>query len=211
MMSNSNPELFNPFGAYMLKHELHPSLFNIISNEVDRVRNKLNDESFVLQNNFSDYLAGKNSYQIKVDPNFLYDNDITDYFLSLGKYYIQSVGAPYHRITMGSVWINYTYKGDFNPIHTHDSLLSGVIYIKQDEGITREQNEGSHGRATSGIPGMTHFVHDLNYHPFNKFTYSNPFVAGELLMFPSWLTHWVNPFVTDGERVTLAFNILESK
>jgi uncharacterized protein (TIGR02466 family) len=177
---------------------------------VDSVHGQLNNEEFIREHNFAEYLAGKNSHQIKIDQKFLHENDISSYLLSLGHHYINTVGAPFPNIKMGSVWINYSYKGDFNPIHTHDSLLSGVMYIHQDDGITEEQERGSHSRATSSIPGMTHFVHDLNYHPFNKFTYSNPFVKGELLMFPSWLTHWVNPFVTDGERITVAFNILEA-
>lgn len=205
-----NPELFNPFGCYLLKHEVPESIFKVLSDEVDSVRSQLKDKNFVEQHNFSEYLAGKNSFQIKVDREFLVKHDIESYVMSLGQFYIQQVGAPFPNICMGSLWINFGYKGDFNPIHTHDSLLSGTIYIHQDEGIMQEMEAGSHGRATSSIPGMTHFAHDLNYHPFNRFTYSNKFEKGKMIMFPSWLTHWVNPFNTDGERVTVAFNILEA-
>lgn len=205
-----NPELFNPFGCYLLSHQVPETIFKTLCDEVDSVRSQLKDENFLKQNSFSEYLAGKNSHQIKVDRNFLIKHDIESYVLSLSQYYIQQIGAPFPEIKMGSLWINYGYKGDFNPIHTHDSLLSGCFYIHQDDNIMQEMEAGSHGRATSSIPGMTHFVHDLNYHPFNRFTYANKFEKGKLIMFPSWLTHWVNPFQSDGERVTIAFNILEA-
>ncbi len=204
-----NPELFNPFGCFLLKHKVPDEIFNALTDEVDSVRGQLKDVEFVVKNNFTKYLAGRNSYQIRLDNKYAIEKNIYSYIMSLGEYYLQQVGIQ-KNIRMGSIWINYGYKGDFNPIHTHDALLSGVIYMSQDDDITKEQEEGSHGRATSGIPGMTHFVHDLNHSSLNRFTYSNRFVKGELLMFPSFLTHWVNPFQTDGERVTIAFNILEA-
>lgn len=205
----SQPELFNPFGTFLLKHKIPESVFTALVNETDSVRDKLKNEEYVNRNNFTDYLAGRNSYQIKMCCDYMSKNNIDSYILSLGEHYINILGAPFPKIKMGSTWINYGYKGDFNPIHTHDALLSGCFYIKQDDGIMKEQENNFSGRSASGIPGMTHFVHDLNSHPFNRFTYSNKFIEGEMIMFPSWLTHWVNPFQTDGERVTIAFNILE--
>jgi hypothetical protein len=203
-----NPELFNPFGCFMLKHKVPDEIFSSLKEEVDIVRACLNDPTFIKENNFGDYLAGRNSYQIRLNDKVGYEKNIYSYVMSLGSYYLEQIGIA-KNIRMGSIWINYGYKGDFNPIHTHDALLSGCFYIHQDEGIMQEQEAGSHGRATSGIPGMTHFVHDLNHSPLNRFTYGNKFIVGELIMFPSFLTHWVNPFQTDGERVTVAFNILE--
>ena len=209
MENISQPELFNPFGTFLLKHKIPKNIFNALLEESNSVREKIKDEEYVNENNFTEYLAGRNSFQIKMSREYMRQNDIDSYILSLGEHYIRSLNAPFPKIKMGSTWINFGYKGDFNPIHTHDALLSGCFYIHQDEGIMQEQNVGSHGRGTSGIPGMTHFVHDLNSHPFNRFTYSNPFVAGEMILFPSWLTHWVNPFQFNGERITIAFNILE--
>ena len=31
--------------------------------------------------------------------------------------------------------------------------------------------------------------------------------TGELVMFPSWLNHWVHPYWGEGERISIAFNI----
>lgn len=205
-----NPELFNPFGCYLLKHKVPDSVFSFLLAEVDSVRAQLKDEEFVKKNNFADYLAGRNSFQIKIDRNYLDKHDVSSYTLSLAQHYIQQTGSPAYNIKMGNVWINYAYKGDFNPIHSHDSLLSGCFYMSQSDDIMKEQEEGSNNRGTSGIPGMTHFVHDLNYQRFNKYSYSNKFENGYMIMFPSWLTHWVNPFQSDGERVTVAFNVIEA-
>lgn len=206
----NNPELFNPFGCFLLTHKVPDSVFAALQSEVDSVRAQLKDENFVTQNSFSDYLAGKNSYQIKIDKEYLDKHDISSYIMSLGHYYVQQTNTPFPNLKMGSTWINYGYKGDYNPIHSHDSLLSGCFYISQSDDIMKEQEKEGNTRGTSGIPGMTHFVHDLNYHPFNKFSYSNKFNPGYMILFPSWLSHWVNPFQSDGERVTIAFNIREA-
>lgn len=207
----NSPEIFNPFGCNVMIHQTPDIIMKALNDEVDSVRSQLGDKEFVNQNNFAEYLAGKNSYQIKIDPSYLQKTDIESYILSLARYYIDNSGSPwpYQNIKLGSVWINYAYKGDFNPIHTHDALLSGFFCISASEGIMEEQRQGSTGRASSGIPGMTHLVHNLENKPFNKFSYSSEFKPGKVIMFPSWLTHWVNPFETDGERVTVAYNVLE--
>ena len=64
------------------------------------------------------------------------------------------------------------------------------------------------GRSSFNEPGTTNFVHSLNNHPLNKFTYVNQFEKQKLLLFPSWLSHWVNPNNLDDKRITVAFNIL---
>ena len=31
------------------------------------------------------------------------------------------------------IWMNFTYKGDDNPIHNHAGNLSSIIYVKDDD------------------------------------------------------------------------------
>lgn len=203
----NHPELFNPFGTNLLKHKLHDEFFRLISEETEMVRLMLGDDEFVKQNSHAEYLAGKNSYQIRMDYEFIKKITLDSYLLSLGEYYVSSYEQKAN-LQLGSVWINYTYAGDVNPLHTHDALLSGVIYIKQDQSIYEEMKSFD-GRNKHGMPGATHFVHKLDMHRFDNNSYTNVTEPGELLMFPSWLTHYVNSHHCEGERITIAFNILE--
>jgi len=205
LYSMSSVELFNPFGCYMLRHQIPQSTFDQINNEVEFVRQNLNDESFVSLYDMSKSLAGQNCYQIRMRDSFLKQSKLEAYILNLGQLYLQNKNLKSNNLSLGNVWINYAYKGNFNPIHNHDSLLSGVIYIKQD-GSDVSLNANSRTGPTS--QGMTNFAYSLNNHPLNNFTYSNSFENRQILMFPSWLTHWVNPFLNEGERITIAFNIL---
>ena len=73
-------------------------------------------------------------------PDLLDRIGLDNYLLSLGDFYLQQHGQQ-QDLQMGSTWINFGYEGDINPIHTHDALLSGVIYVKQDESVFEEMKE----------------------------------------------------------------------
>lgn len=205
----NDPQIFNPFGSNLLKHQVPDTVFTTLAQEVENIRPYLNDQAFIEKYNMSDYLAGHNSYQVKLPAEFLKANDIESYLLSIGQYYCQSHGIE-KSLKLGSVWINYAYRGDFNPIHNHDALLSGVIYVIQDQKINDEMDSVTNFRQMTAIPGATHFVYKTDHNMFDKTFYTNRSEPGQLLMFPSWLSHFVNPFNSDSERVSIAFNILEN-
>ncbi len=76
------------------------------------------------------------------------------------------------------VWINYSYKGNYNPRHTHTGFLSGVIYLQNED--------------------YTHFTNlDFKYKG-NK---------GDMIIFPSSTPHEVKKQEKDYERITFAFNV----
>jgi len=80
------------------------------------------------------------------------------------------------------VWLNYSYKGNKQTYHTHSGSVSGVIYLKNND----EQ--------------PTVFK-DINFNYSGK--------SGEMIMFPSELGHEVLEKTTEGERITIAFNIIK--
>jgi uncharacterized protein (TIGR02466 family) len=206
LFNSSTVEMFNPFGCFFLRHKLPEDTYNILEQEVDSVKQNLNDSIFVEVTDFSPNLVGKNSYQIKMNQLVLKNSRLSDYILNISNQYLKNQNLSPTNLRLGNVWINYCYKGDYNPIHNHDSLLSGVIYIRQDEETFNDVEVNN--RAGPDLPGMTHFVYSLNNSPLNKFTYFNKFEKQQVLLFPSWLNHWVNPYNGEGERITIAFNVL---
>ena len=95
-------------------------------------------------------------------------------------------------------WINRYYAGDQTPIHHHDSILSGVIFLK----IPGEINHQS----TNKLNGKLQFVYgEENIFCPNLWTPEQE--DGMILLFPSWLNHLVYSNNLAKERRTLSFNL----
>jgi hypothetical protein len=112
---------------------------------------------------------------------------------------------------LDSCWVNFQKKYEFNPVHTHDGLLSFVIWINIP--YTNEDELKNTSVKYSGYPvaGTFSFLYNtcLGYiteHiiPADK-TYENTF-----LLFPSRLNHCVYPFYSsDDYRISVSGNFVE--
>lgn len=99
-------------------------------------------------------------------------------------------------------WMNANPKGAFNAPHTHPGAhWSGVYYVSQPE-------------VEDGNSGMIEFLDPRTDLPHWRILKAAPFrlkkklrpQPGEMILFPSYLVHWVYPNETEGERVSIAFN-----
>ncbi len=99
-------------------------------------------------------------------------------------------------------WMNANPPGGFNAPHTHPGAhWSGVYYVSQPE-------------IEEGTSGMIEFLDPRSDLPNWRLLQAPSFrlkrklrpAAGEIVMFPSYLLHWVYPNETDEERVSIAFN-----
>lgn len=99
-------------------------------------------------------------------------------------------------------WMNANPPGGYNAPHTHPGAhWSGVYYVSQPD-------------VESGTSGMIEFLDprtDLPHWRLLKapaFSMKKKFrpEVGEMVLFPSYLVHWVYPNETDEERVSIAFN-----
>ena len=102
-------------------------------------------------------------------------------------------------------WINMNRPGDFNVLHCHPGcFLSATYYVKVPEGMKGGEIVFRDPRgpavAMYETPGI-----DL---PWVGSGLGIPFTptTGQLLLFPSWLEHRVEPFSGPGERISIAFN-----
>jgi uncharacterized protein (TIGR02466 family) len=116
---------------------------------------------------------------------------------------------PGTRKLLLSAWANINRDRNYNRPHVHpNSHWSGVYYVdvgKPDPAIVPngciEFVDPRNVAAAAEVPG---------------FTFGDPFYItpepGLMIIFPSWLYHWVMPFYGSGERISIAFNaLLESK
>ena len=100
-------------------------------------------------------------------------------------------------IQLDSSWFIINHKNNWNSPHTHmPAQWSGVLYLS-----VNESNAGTEG-------GRIIFVDPIPLGP----VYRNPINAiiqpqeGLMLIFPSYLTHMVEPHFSDEKRISLSFN-----
>lgn len=100
-------------------------------------------------------------------------------------------------------WVNLLRQGAYNTPHSHpDSMWSGVYYV----------DVGSHPAAypTSGViefldPRCAVEMISLPGEPFREKYTVHP-ESGMLVLFPSWLYHYVHPYQGEDARISISFN-----
>jgi uncharacterized protein (TIGR02466 family) len=103
-----------------------------------------------------------------------------------------------------TAWANVARHGHYHRIHNHpSSAWSGVYYV--------DAGGDAPGHPLSGVLEL------CDPRPFTEMVPApgNPFgqraifraEAGTMVLFPSWLYHFVNPYFGDGERISVAFNV----
>ena len=117
----------------------------------------------------------------------------------------QKIGAKADMTALGLkmfAWMNANPLGGFNAPHTHPGAhWSGVYYVAQPD-------------VEIGSSGKIEFLDPRSDLPNWRLLQAPAFSAkktirpapGELILFPSYLVHWVYPNEIDEERVTIAFN-----
>jgi uncharacterized protein (TIGR02466 family) len=115
--------------------------------------------------------------------------------------YVKRVYKPKHptEVYVTQSWINWTKKGEFHHRHEHpNSFISGVLYISTD---STKDKITFHSAVYKQIQLDTD-----NYDVYNADLWWFNVGTGDIVMFPSSLTHNVENVVADETRVSLAFN-----
>jgi uncharacterized protein (TIGR02466 family) len=113
--------------------------------------------------------------------------------------YLQNIYAPRNDVNLfvTQSWLNYCKPGQWHHKHAHpNSFISGVLYIK----ASRERDKIFFYR--DGYQQIKLPTDNWNLHNSDSWWFEVG--AGDLLLFPSHLTHMV-PTVKE-ERVSLSFN-----
>jgi uncharacterized protein (TIGR02466 family) len=105
-------------------------------------------------------------------------------------------------VFISNMWININPTGGFNRPHVHqDSLFSGVYYIDTNE------NDGAIVFKHPAINHQYHIKDNIDqYTNFTSSVYRVTPMKGKLVIFPSWLEHYVEANTTDTDRISISFN-----
>ena len=126
---------------------------------------------------------------------------ITQAILGLIKNTVKDFDLTQHDVE-GEGWVNVNGTGAFNAPHGHGAYLwSGVYYVQVPE-------------QSNGMSGTLEFIDPRNICGTGSSLRPQVFApkfqgrpkSGHLLIFPSYLVHWVYPNEEEMNRVSIAFN-----
>jgi len=188
---------FYHWGPFLFRTKITPDECEMFLKEGKKCRKKSNDHRH--------QLAGHLSEEYKLTNTKEIHSCLKKYMSVYAAGYNQWRGGK-HKLTNLSIdvlWINYMKSNDFNPPHHHSGDLSFVIYPKMPEKII-EENKKYKGTAI-GPGGISWF----NGHADKQYITIVREIpqTGDLYIFPASLHHWVFPFKSKVERVSVSGNV----
>lgn len=124
--------------------------------------------------------------------------ELVDSILSIVNSCAEGSGVP--ALNISNLWFNINSKHCYNVPHVHPrSVFSGAFYIKTngDDGdieFTRDDHSNAYLPETC----------TQNFYTSHSYRYSPE--LNTLLVFGSWMTHWVHPNTTNSDRISVSFN-----
>ncbi len=113
--------------------------------------------------------------------------------------YVTEIMASNDKLVITQSWLNKNKKGESHHEHVHpNSMISGVWFPQIHEKLPPIQFRTKHQRDVA--------LQTEKFNTFNSATFMLPMKMGELLIFPSNLTHSVPANQSDEERISLSFN-----
>ena len=213
MSEEENIRVYQPWSAPLLH-------FNL---SVDKIKDLLEITDLALEDenkkSYNDKLAGEieNEWEIPDYENLATAIDLPNISLTYFKVFasqnyeetdvFQNVAVFAQNLEksgLNSAWFNDQRDNEYNPIHNHTGILSGVLYLKIPEYLPSRKTEDTDGAISFvGTESKTDGI-------MTNSTLTISPKVGDLFLFASSLKHQVYPFrTTDGTgiRRSLSFNI----
>lgn len=126
--------------------------------------------------------------------------DLREFIDASVRNYLVNVYSPAHdvnlRITQS--WLNWSNRGQHHHKHAHpNSFVSGCFYVQASESDKIYFHRDGYQQIKLKAEA---------FNVFNSESWWLPVATGDLALFPSSLTHHVDPVTADQTRVSLAFN-----
>lgn len=103
------------------------------------------------------------------------------------------------RLRLTQSWLNWTKPGQFHHKHAHpNSVISGCFYVNADKANDKIYFYREEYKQIKFPP--------VEWNLYNSDSWWFPVGAGDLIFFPSNLTHMVQPVGGEDTRISLAFN-----
>jgi len=149
-------------------------------------------------------LAGVIKHEHYISP-VKYSKILDPYLASFRHGYEQWYGKPLTKqINTVTTWVNFMVAGEFNPPHIHTHCdFSSVLFVKTPEKLKEEHKKFPGAGEGPGSIAFTYgesqpaSISSRNFFP----------EEGDLFIFPATLVHFVSPFMSEGERISISANL----
>ena len=123
--------------------------------------------------------------------------------LELSKEYIEDLKFEFDDHYITGMWSNILKPGEFHSPHTHsNNLVSGVFYLQTNDNSPAITFLDP--RPQSSVLQPQAKEHNI----FNSTMFFYPAKVNRMILFPSWLEHYVPQNDTKFSRVSIAFNVM---
>jgi len=192
------PYSYFHWGPFLFHTQVTQKECNIIIEEGKKSRRKSNDYRYKLAGHLSEEYRLENAEGI---VGWL-KNYFNAYAAGYNKWRGEGTMTP--NFTLIELWINYMKANDFNPPHDHGSDLSFVLYPDVPQELIEENKKF---KGTMCGPGGISWLYGHGNPQCISVVNRMP-ATGDLFIFPASLKHWVFPFRSNVERVSVSGNIL---
>ena len=118
--------------------------------------------------------------------------------------FCKSINLGINEIVIPQMWINVNKKNDWNTIHSHGQYtLSRTYYVKVPKDSGQIVFRDPRPSAISNL----FMVNTFDKGEFRKVKT----IEGLLILFPSYLDHFVEPSNSDEDRISISFDVVVTK
>ena len=217
-MKKKQRKFHEVFSPTILETQVPNRFVDIINRVGDNV---LSNSMSIAKWDWSHKLVGKVSSEVQIpisdkdEKEFLFKImrekclEYLNYIISKNRAYLwykmagRDTKPTVDNIHLVHSWIVSQYAGEYNPYHHHGGDISAVVYLKIPDGMEEELKKEYEDHYPSN--GLIEFMYGENQDMRSDNVKFKPEV-GTMLLFPSYLKHFVYPFYCDGERRSMSFN-----
>ena len=189
-------KILSPFGPKIAKLRFSKKLINTINSEVDRINS---NKSLAKKLDYSKKLVGQVKQEISLPISFIKKNLEKIITKNIKDFIDKTLGKRPKIVKIKNFWVVRQFSNEYNPIHFHDSHISGVGYLKVPKFLNSKKRNLKTNGTIDFINGSKMFLNESIYNHSPK--------VGDVLLFPNYLMHTAYPFSTKGERRSFSFNV----
>jgi len=216
--TDDGDKILYPFGPPIFQSEIDSKLTKELIEEGRKLTKEKDDWNFRLagQLKYGRSYHYKENYLNKVEPylktyverffNGLHNQFDVDKASGVDRILSVQDGRQKTRqgnVKLDSLWINFSQKHDFNPLHSHHGILSFVIFCQVPPEIFEVQADSNTQRA-----GWIHFNYGDPITPLMGCEYPVRPYENLILIFPNELKHHVPSYWVDAERISVSGNFV---
>jgi len=222
-------KLITPFGPTIMSGQMPKDIFEEFESVIDEVLEKQSK-------NHGDHLAGRIDDEWHIDEGYFQFGNLGPFLDSIVAKYTSSVverfaelGAITDKERGGEIeigvtpqrlsgWVNSMKSGEYNPVHHHPQCNITTVFFFDDmdedfvdDIIAPTQTDtyftpDAHRKGTTDDGTLQIFYNTNHYYEIGSFTYRPK--KGTFLIFPAFLSHGVNPFISKKRRRTASINYI---